>query len=131
MLFVRGQCVVIFDRVSGKSRGFGFVTFVVPESAVAALASPNPLLDGRRININLVRCKISTTLCLGAVRGLVLTIPCMLVPPLPCGHFSSAFHAVHRQPWVPRRREEEAVSIFQDPAFLTGRWWTHGTSSCL
>lgn len=56
------QCAVIFDRDSGKSRGFGFVTFEDAQSAAAALADPNPLLDGRRVNINLVRRLLSSGL---------------------------------------------------------------------
>ena len=46
--------MVIFDRLTGKSRGFGFVTYHEPTAAQAALCDPNPLIDGRRINVNLV-----------------------------------------------------------------------------
>jgi len=47
------ECVIIFDRPTSKSRGFGFVTYHDASAAQAALREPNPLIDGRRININL------------------------------------------------------------------------------
>lgn len=47
------EAVVITDRQSGKSRGYGFVTMVRSEDALIAIRDPNPCIDGRKANVNL------------------------------------------------------------------------------
>lgn len=47
------EAVVITDKNTGRSKGYGFVTFRDPESARRACANPNPVIDGRRANCNL------------------------------------------------------------------------------
>ncbi|XAR58083.1 hypothetical protein NMG60_11026463 [Bertholletia excelsa] len=47
------EAVVITDKHTGRSKGYGFVTFRDPESAKKACADPNPVIDGRRANCNL------------------------------------------------------------------------------
>lgn len=47
------EAVVIADKVTGKSKGYGFVTFRDPESASRACQDPYPVIDGRRANCNL------------------------------------------------------------------------------
>lgn len=47
------EAVVINDRSTGKSRGYGFVTMVRREDADEAVKDPNPTIDGRRANVNL------------------------------------------------------------------------------
>ncbi|PSS00348.1 RNA-binding protein ARP1 [Actinidia chinensis var. chinensis] len=47
------EAVVITDKHTGRSKGYGFVTFHDPESANKACADPNPIIDGRRANCNL------------------------------------------------------------------------------
>ncbi|KZV32172.1 RNA-binding protein 24-B-like [Dorcoceras hygrometricum] len=47
------EAVVIKDNNSGRSKGYGFVTFREPESARRACADPTPVIDGRRANCNL------------------------------------------------------------------------------
>ena len=47
------EAVVISDKHTGRSKGYGFVTFRDPESAKNACSDPNPVIDGRRANCNL------------------------------------------------------------------------------
>ncbi|XP_068653168.1 uncharacterized protein [Aristolochia californica] len=47
------EAVVICDKNTGRSKGYGFVTFRDPESARRACADPSPVIDGRRANCNL------------------------------------------------------------------------------
>ncbi|KAG0464462.1 hypothetical protein HPP92_020531 [Vanilla planifolia] len=47
------EAVVISDKYTGRSKGYGFVTFRHPESASGACFNPNPIIDGRRANCNL------------------------------------------------------------------------------
>ncbi|KAK9129164.1 hypothetical protein Sjap_009651 [Stephania japonica] len=47
------EAVVITDKNSGRSKGYGFVTFRDPESAWRSCSDPNPVIDGRRANCNL------------------------------------------------------------------------------
>ncbi len=44
---------VITDRETGRSRGFGFVTFANPAEGTAAIQAMNgATLDGRSLNVN-------------------------------------------------------------------------------
>ncbi|KAL1493463.1 hypothetical protein ABEB36_011510 [Hypothenemus hampei] len=45
--------VVITDRQTGKSRGYGFVIMADRASAERACKDPNPIIDGRKANVNL------------------------------------------------------------------------------
>ncbi|XP_051192363.1 uncharacterized protein [Lolium perenne] len=47
------EAVVITDRDTGRSKGYGFVTFRDPESARQAVQDPNPMIAGRRANCNI------------------------------------------------------------------------------
>ncbi|KAL5726757.1 hypothetical protein ACHQM5_000021 [Ranunculus cassubicifolius] len=47
------EAVVITDKNTGRSKGYGFVTFKDPESAMRACHDPSPVIDGRRANCNL------------------------------------------------------------------------------
>lgn len=47
------EAVVITDRQTGKSRGYGFVTMADRTSADRACKDPNPIIDGRKANVNL------------------------------------------------------------------------------
>ncbi|KAI4337683.1 hypothetical protein L6164_016067 [Bauhinia variegata] len=47
------EAVIITDKNTGKSKGYGFVTFRDPESARRACVDPNPVIDGRRANCNI------------------------------------------------------------------------------
>ena len=47
------EAKVILDRETGRSRGFGFVTFVTADSARTAMQDMNgATLDGRSIKVN-------------------------------------------------------------------------------
>ncbi|EOY15974.1 RNA-binding (RRM/RBD/RNP motifs) family protein, putative isoform 2 [Theobroma cacao] len=47
------EAVIITDKNTGKSKGYGFVTFRDPEPARRACVDPNPVIDGRRANCNI------------------------------------------------------------------------------
>ncbi|URE12790.1 ATP-dependent protease La (LON) domain [Musa troglodytarum] len=47
------EAVVINDKNTGRSKGYGFVTFREPEAAMRACLDPSPVIDGRRANCNL------------------------------------------------------------------------------
>ncbi|MFH4974576.1 hypothetical protein AB6A40_001285 [Gnathostoma spinigerum] len=47
------EAVVITDRQTQKSRGYGFVTMRDRAAAERACKDPNPIIDGRKANVNL------------------------------------------------------------------------------
>ncbi|XP_071750699.1 RNA-binding protein 38 [Centroberyx gerrardi] len=47
------EAVVITDRQTGKSRGYGFVTMTDRGAAERACKDANPIIDGRKANVNL------------------------------------------------------------------------------
>lgn len=47
------EAVVITDRTSGKSKGYGFVTMSDQREAETATKEANPIIDGRKANVNL------------------------------------------------------------------------------
>lgn len=47
------EAVIITDKNTGRSKGYGFVTFREPESARRSVVDPNPLINGRRANCNI------------------------------------------------------------------------------
>ncbi|CAL9106484.1 unnamed protein product, partial [Musa acuminata var. zebrina] len=49
------EAVIITDKITGRSKGYGFVTFRESETATRSVADPNPVIDGRRAN-----CKIAS-----------------------------------------------------------------------
>lgn len=52
------EAMVITDRMSGRSKGFGFVTFATEETAQAAIAQLNEKeIEGRKIIVNVARPK--------------------------------------------------------------------------
>lgn len=47
------EAVIISDKITGRSKGYGFVTFKEPEAAKKACEDPTPVINGRRANCNL------------------------------------------------------------------------------
>ncbi|CAN1257936.1 Probable RNA-binding protein ARP1 [Linum perenne] len=47
------EAVIISDKLSGRSKGYGFVTFKEAESAKKACEDASPVINGRRANCNL------------------------------------------------------------------------------
>ncbi|KAH7664660.1 RNA recognition motif domain-containing protein [Dioscorea alata] len=47
------EAVVITDKHTGRSKGYGFVTFKDADAATRACHDPTPVIDGRRANCNL------------------------------------------------------------------------------
>ncbi|XP_068634809.1 uncharacterized protein [Aristolochia californica] len=47
------EAVVITDKNTGRSKGYGFVTFKDTDAATRACQDPSPVIDGRRANCNL------------------------------------------------------------------------------
>ncbi|XP_042520143.1 RNA-binding protein 38-like isoform X2 [Macadamia integrifolia] len=47
------EAVVITERNTGQSKGYGFVTFKDLDAAMRACQDPSPIIDGRRANCNL------------------------------------------------------------------------------
>ncbi|KAA8521119.1 hypothetical protein F0562_011728 [Nyssa sinensis] len=47
------EAAVITDKATGRSKGYGFVTFREPEAAKRACVDAAPVIDGRRANCNL------------------------------------------------------------------------------
>ncbi|KAK9265895.1 hypothetical protein L1049_028593 [Liquidambar formosana] len=47
------EAVVITDKSTGRSKGYGFVTFREPDAAMRACVDASPVIDGRRANCNL------------------------------------------------------------------------------
>lgn len=47
------EAVIISDKNTGKSKGYGFVTFRDPAAATRACVDSNPMIDGRRANCNI------------------------------------------------------------------------------
>ncbi|CAF3357067.1 unnamed protein product [Rotaria socialis] len=80
------EAVVITDRQTGKSRGYGFVTMNTQEAANLATKEANPVIDGRKANVNLAY--------LGA-KPRVIPSPAGLIPLHLAGAYSAGLPATY------------------------------------
>lgn len=46
------RAIVIFDKSTGMSKGYGFITFTNEKSLNTVTKTPNHLLEGHNLNIN-------------------------------------------------------------------------------
>ncbi|KAK6919898.1 RNA recognition motif domain [Dillenia turbinata] len=88
------EAVVITDKNTGRSKGYGFVTFRDPESARRACQNPSPIIDGRRANCNLASLGAHKTRPPPPYHGTERFRPAtgLMVPPPYHGSSSTYFH---------------------------------------
>ncbi|XP_059308231.1 probable RNA-binding protein ARP1 [Lycium ferocissimum] len=100
------EAVIISDKLTGRSKGYGFVTFKEAESAKKACEDATPIINGRRANCNLAS--------LGARRS--RPSPSITPPPPPQGpnvvgpRANSASPASHVQWYYPAAAPQAAAS---------------------
>ncbi|XP_041269192.1 RNA-binding protein 24 isoform X1 [Onychostruthus taczanowskii] len=69
------EAVVITDRQTGKSRGYGFVTMADRAAAERACKDPNPIIDGRKANVNLAYLGAKPRIMQPAIRDEISAVP--------------------------------------------------------
>lgn len=86
------EAVVINDRQTGKSRGYGFVTMETKESAESAVLDPNPVIDGRKSNVNLAYLGVKSRIVAAPPTGI---IPLAVRYQLPAQSSPYGFHPLY------------------------------------
>jgi RNA recognition motif-containing protein len=46
------EAVVIYDKLSRRSKGYGCISYWSPEAAIRAIAEVNPIIEGRKSCVN-------------------------------------------------------------------------------
>ncbi|XP_019420500.1 PREDICTED: RNA-binding protein 38-like isoform X2 [Lupinus angustifolius] len=121
------EAVVITDKNTGRSKGYGFVTFKDPVVAMRACQNASPVIDGRRANCNLA--------CLGANKnkpppsdqhgvGRFRPPPGLVAPPAYHGS-SSFFHQPNGQYTFPYSGYGYS-GYSQDTLYPTGYYGIYG-----
>ncbi|GMI69546.1 hypothetical protein HRI_000623900 [Hibiscus trionum] len=75
------EAVVITDKNTGRSKGYGFVTFKDPDAAMRACQNPSPIIDGRRANCNIASLGAQKTPRHGVGNGRFRSAPGLMAPP--------------------------------------------------
>ncbi|OWR42173.1 RNA binding region containing protein 1 [Danaus plexippus plexippus] len=99
------EAVVITDRQTSKSRGYGFVIMGDRAAAERACKDPNPIIDGRKANVNLA--------ILGAKpRGnLAPEGEVTMGARAHDGHLAVAYRSCHMSPVIHRVLEPGAIML--------------------
>ncbi|XP_038995817.1 RNA-binding protein 38-like [Hibiscus syriacus] len=84
------EAVVITDKNTGRSKGYGFVTFKDPDATMRACENPSPTIDGRRANCNLASLGAQKTRPLTPQHGGGRFIPAPRLMASPVYHGSSS-----------------------------------------
>ncbi|KAI8572947.1 hypothetical protein RHMOL_Rhmol01G0240700 [Rhododendron molle] len=86
------EAVVITDKNTGRSKGYGFVTFRDPDAATRACQNPSPVIDGRRANCNLASLGAQKTRPPQHGTGRFRPAPGLMAPPAYHGSSSTYVH---------------------------------------
>ncbi|XP_065860046.1 uncharacterized protein [Euphorbia lathyris] len=97
------EAVVITDKNTGRSKGYGFVTFKDPDAAIRACQNPSPVIDGRRANCNLASLGANKTRPPASQHGgtgrfRAAAAPSLVAPPGGGGYHGSSSSYIHQQP---------------------------------
>ncbi|XP_020228217.1 RNA-binding protein 24-B isoform X2 [Cajanus cajan] len=86
------EAVIITDKNTGKSKGYGFVTFKDPEAAKKACQNPSPIIDGRRANCNIASIGANKNRTQAPQHGRFRAAPGVLASPAYHGPSSTLVH---------------------------------------
>ncbi|KAL6504236.1 hypothetical protein OROGR_026159 [Orobanche gracilis] len=135
------EAVIISDKNTGKSKGYGFVTFRDPDSAQRASADPNPVIGGRRANCNIASLGRSRPApCRGRTQGastLFRSTP-LLPPPShpliypPYGYIPSDYGYHHQPMYNPHVQQQTQYynhhQVYGAPSSTMGAPFYYGYS---
>ncbi|WVZ16723.1 hypothetical protein V8G54_009705 [Vigna mungo] len=86
------EAVVITDKNTGRSKGYGFITFKDPEVAMKAVQNPYPIIDGRKTNCNIASIGANKNCRQAPQHGWFREAPGLLASPVYHDPFSTFFH---------------------------------------
>ncbi|XP_027908572.1 RNA-binding protein 38-like isoform X1 [Vigna unguiculata] len=94
------EAVVITDKNTGRSKGYGFITFKDPEVALKAVRNPYPIIDGRKTNCNIASIGANKNRRQAPQRGWFREAPGLLASPV----YHDPFSVYH-----------DPFSVYHDP----------------
>ncbi|XP_022632683.1 RNA-binding protein 38 isoform X4 [Vigna radiata var. radiata] len=86
------EAVVITDKNTGRSKGYGFITFKDPEVAMKAVQNPYPIIDGRKTNCNIASIGANKNRRQAPQPGRFIEAPGLLASPVYHDPFSTFFN---------------------------------------
>ncbi|CAN1191989.1 Probable RNA-binding protein ARP1, partial [Linum perenne] len=89
------EAVIFSDKLSGRSKGYGIVTFKEAESAKKACVDASPVINGRRANCNLA--SLGAHRPRSSVPTPSTTPPPLPLPPAQLPHQHHIIHHPHHQ----------------------------------